>query len=155
MGRGMSIDPNVGDWASRLVETVGRDHPSQHVTVFVPDDSIGGLRLAAQIPGTAEDVGEVVVGEWVVPVEGSVCGRVYRTGEAALVADVSLDPDYRAFPNGHSRSSMTVPVGPPEDIVAVINVEAPWIGAFSVRDYDRLSERSSAAFASFPRRQVA
>lgn len=146
---------DVRAWAARLVETVAGDHPSQHVAVFVADGSVGGLRLAGQAFGANEDTGAVVVGEWVVPFEGSVCGRVYRTGVAALVADVSLDPDYRSFPGGSSRSSLTVPVGPAGDVVAVINVEAPWVGAFSVRDYDGLTDRSSAAFLTFPRREVA
>ncbi len=144
----------VAAWASRLVDAVARDHPSQHVAVLVPDGSAGGLRLVAHAGGTHDDPGEVVVGEWVVPFEGSVCGRVYRTGAAALVADVALDPDERAFP-GRNRSSLTVPVGPADDVVAVVTVEAPWVGAFSIRDYDRLTERSADAFATVPRREVA
>ena len=98
---------------AQLVAEVARDQPAQHVSVFVPDAVAGGLRLVAQIWGAGEDTGEVVVGEWIVPFAGSVCGRVYRTGAAALCADVALDPDYRGFPGGHSRSSLTVPVGKP------------------------------------------
>jgi len=114
----------------------------------VPDAVAGGLRLAAQIWGAGEDTGEVVVGEWIVPFAGSVCGRVYRTGAAALCADVALDPDYRGFPGGHSRSSLTVPVGKLGAVVAVVNIEAPWVGSFSVRDHDDLSATAAAAFLS-------
>ena len=96
----------------------------------------------------------MVIGEWIVPFEGSVCGRVYRTGLAALCADVTMDPDYRSFPGGRTRSSLTVPVGPPDAVVAVINLEAPWVAAFSIRDYERMTERAAAAYATFPGRQV-
>ena len=137
-------------WACDLAARIGEDQPAQHVAIFVPDDDRDGLRLAAQIWGAGEDTGEVVVGEWIVPLDGSVCGRVYRTRLAALCADVTMDPDYRSFPGGRSRSSLTVPVGPPDGVVAVINLEAPWVGAFSIRDYERMTERAAAAHSSFP-----
>ena len=95
----------------------------------------------------------MIVGRWIVPLEGSVCGRVYRTGLAALCADVTMDPDFRAFPGGRTRSSLTVPIGPPEGAVAVINLEAPWVAAFSILDYERMTERAAAAYASFPGRR--
>ena len=66
-----------------------------------------------------------------------------------------MDPDYRSFPGGRTRSSLTVPVGPPDDVVAVINLEAPWIAAFSIRDYERMTERAAAAHTSFPVRPTA
>jgi hypothetical protein len=142
--------PAISGWAARLADHIARDQPSQHVAVFVPDVASDGLRLVAQFWGAGEDTGEVVVGEWLIPLTGSVCGRVYRTGAAALCTDVSLDPDYRAFPGGRSRSSLTVPVGGPDGVVAVINVEAPWIGAFSIRDYDQLTAAAAASLDSFP-----
>jgi GAF domain-containing protein len=144
----------VTAWARDLAGRIGRDQPTQHISVFVPDDDGAGLRLAAQIWGAGEDTGEVVVGAWVVPLEGSICGRVYRDGLAALCADVALDPDYRSFPGGRTRSFLTVPVGPPDGVVAVINLEAPWVAAFSIRDYERMTEEAAAALATFPVRPV-
>jgi putative methionine-R-sulfoxide reductase with GAF domain len=140
----------IGNWAATLVEEIARDQPAQHVSVFVADPAADGLRLVGQIWGAGEDTGEVVVGEWLVPFQGSVCGRVARTGAAALCADVTLDPDYRGFPGGRSRSSLTVPVGPAGAVVAVINIEAPWVGAFSIRDHDDVAAAAAAAFGSFP-----
>jgi len=140
----------IAAWARDLAVRIGQEQPTQHIAIFVPTDARDGLRLAAQIWGAGEDTGEVIVGEWILPLEGSVCGRVYRTGLAALCADVSMDPDYRSFPGGRSRSSLTVPVGPREGVVAVINLEAPWVGAFSIRDYERMTERAAAAHVSFP-----
>ena len=141
-------------WAGDLAAQIGNEQPTQHIAILVPDAGGEALRLAAQVWGAGEDTGDVVVGEWVVPLDGSVCGRVFRTGLAALCADVNLDPDYRSFPGGRSRSSLTVPVGRPDRVVAVINLEAPWVAAFSIRDYERMQERAAAALDSFPVRPI-
>jgi hypothetical protein len=140
----------VTRWAGDLAALVGAEGPSEHVAVFVPDASAGGLRLAAQVWGAAEDTGEVIVGDWIVPFEASISGRVYRTGVAALCADTAMDPDYRSWPGSRTRSSLTVPVGRPGAVMAVVNVEAPWVGAFSIRDYERLTERAAAAAEAWP-----
>lgn len=144
------IQAAISRWAIELAESIALDQTAQHVSVFVPDRDRDGLRLTAQIWGAGEDVGEVVVGEWVVPFDGSVTGSVFRTGSAALCADVTLDPDYRSFPGSRTRSFLTVPVGPPGAVVAVINIEAPWASAFSVRDYEDVTERARLAAATFP-----
>jgi GAF domain-containing protein len=142
--------PAISAWAADVVARISADQPGQHVAVFVPDLDAPALRLAAQVWGAGEDTGAVVAGEWLIPIEGSVCGRVYRTGLAALCADVGLDPDYRGFPGGRTRSSLTVPIGPPDGVVAVVNLEAPWVSAFSVRDYERMTEVAAAAYATHP-----
>jgi putative methionine-R-sulfoxide reductase with GAF domain len=141
-------------WAHALATQIGQEQPTQHVAIFVPDDDGNGLRLAAQVWGAGEDTGQVIVGEWIVPLEGSICGRVYRMGHAALCADVTMDPDYRSFPGGRTRSSLTVPIGPPGGVVAVINLEAPWVGAFSIGDYERMTERAAAAYDVHPVRRI-
>ncbi|MDQ3127931.1 MAG: hypothetical protein M3Q66_05675 [Chloroflexota bacterium] len=140
----------ISGWAHDLAASVALDWTAQHVAVFVPDPDRSQLRLAAQIWGAGEDTGDVVVGEWVIPLDGSVIGRVFQSGAAALCADVTLDPDYRSFPGGRTRSFLTVAVGSPEQVLAVINVEAPWASAFSVRDYENVTERARRAAATFP-----
>jgi hypothetical protein len=140
----------LASWAHVLAARVALGQPSQHVAVFVPDLDVGALRLVAQIWGAGEDIGEVVVGQWLVPFEGSVCGRVFRTGSATLSADVALDPDYRSFPGGRSQSALTVPIRSAEGVVAVINVEAPWMAAFSVADYERVTAVAAAAVDDMP-----
>ena len=137
-------------WAEALADRVAGDQPAQHVSVFVHDRSINALRLVGQVWGAGEDTGAVVVGIWTVPLEGSVSGRVFRTRAAALSADVSLDPDYRAFPGGETRSSLTVPLVRDEVAVGVINVEAPWMSAFSIADYGRLTTLAATAAAGMP-----
>jgi hypothetical protein len=142
----------ISDWARDLAARISTEQPTQHVSVFVPEPSGDGLRLAAQVWGAGEDNGTVAAGEWVIPLDGSVSGRVYRTGLAALCADVTLDPDYRAFPGSRTRSSLTIPVGPPNGVRAVINLEAPWTSAYSIRDYERMTEHAATAFETFPGR---
>jgi hypothetical protein len=137
-------------WARELAATVGREQPTEHVAVFIPDAEAGGLRLAAQVWGAGEDTGAVRIGDWIVPFDGSICGRVFRTGLAALCADVTMDPDFRSWPGSRTRSSLTVPIGRPDAVLAVINVEAPWVSFFSIRDYERLTERAAAAAAAWP-----
>jgi hypothetical protein len=157
--RGESITA-IGDraatmaWARDVAARLADDQPTQHIAIFVPDERGDGLRLAAQVWGAGEDTGEVIVGDWIVPLEGSVCGRVYRTGLAALCADVTMDPDYRSFPGGRTRSSLTVPIGPPDGVVGVINLEAPWVSAFSIRDYERMTERAATAYDAYQVRRI-
>ena len=140
----------LGAWAEAVADRVAGDQPAQHVSVFVHDPTINALRLVGQVWGAGEDTGAVVVGIWTVPLEGSVSGRVFRTRAAALCADVSLDPDYRSFPGGETRSSLTVPLVRDDVTVGVINVEAPWMSAFSIADYERLTTHAAAAAAAMP-----
>lgn len=144
----------MSGWANDLAARIAEDPAARHVAIFVPDDDGSGLRLAAQVWGPGEETGAVIVGDWTVPLDGSVCGRVYRTGLAALCADVAMDPDHRSFPGSRTRSSLTVPIGPPDSVVAVINLEAPWVGAFSIRDFERLTEEASVAFGTYPARRT-
>ena len=137
-------------WAGAVADRVAGDQPAQHVSVFIHDPSINALRLVGQVWGAGEDTGVVVVGIWTVPLEGSVSGRVFRTRAAALCADVGLDPDYRALPGGETRSSLTVPLVRDELAVGVINVEAPWMSAFSIADYERLTKLAAAAAVAMP-----
>jgi putative methionine-R-sulfoxide reductase with GAF domain len=142
--------PAITAWAQDLAVLVSTDQPTEHVAVFVADEITGDLRLAAQVWGAGEDTGAVRVGEWTIPFEESICGRVFRTGVPSLCSDVSFDADYRSFPGGRARSSLTVPVGPPGAVVAVVNVEAPWIGAFTIRHFERLTEQAAAALDLYP-----
>lgn len=141
----------IHEWASRLIDRLVGDQPTRHVGIYVPDRGADGLRLVGQAWGAGEEAGDIVVGEWIVPFFGSVTGRVYRTGAPALCADSSLDPDYRHYPGGRSRSFLTVPVRYDGEVLAVINVEAPWTGAFSIRDFDALAAEAVACAAAFPR----
>ncbi|HEU4573139.1 MAG TPA: GAF domain-containing protein [Candidatus Limnocylindrales bacterium] len=139
----------VTAWSGALAAAVRAVQPSGHVDVFIPDPELGALRLAAQVSYAGVASSEAV-GTWIVPFEESITGRVYRTGLAALCSDVSMDPDFRAWPGSRTRSSLTVPVGRQGAVLAVVNVEAPWVGAFSIRDYERITDRAAAAALAWP-----
>lgn len=63
------------------------------------------------------------------PVNRGIAGRVIRTGEAILIADVTQDPDY--FPAlAETRSELAVPIRREETVIGLVNVESPQPGAF-------------------------
>ena len=45
---------------------------------------------------------------------------------------------------------MTVPLIRDEAVVGVINVEAPWMSAFSIADYERLTKLAALAAEAMP-----
>ena len=71
------------------------------------------------------------------PLSQGICGRVARTGEPALVGDVSRDPDYLA---GHPgiRSELAVPIGDGHEVLGVLNIESTQPYAFTHEDRELL-----------------
>ena len=55
---------------------------------------------------------------------GGVAWRAVETGEVQLVEDVRRDPDYLAS-DERVTSEIAVPVGPPDAVLAVLDVEFP------------------------------
>jgi PAS domain S-box-containing protein len=58
----------------------------------------------------------------IVPLEGSVSGRVFRSGKALLIPDVSQEPDFLAAISGLT-SEICVPVLVDGEVTGVLNVE--------------------------------
>ena len=136
--------------------SIGREQPAQHIAIFVPDAAMrAGCVWPPRSGAPARTPAPSSSGSGSSRSRARSAVGSIRTGLAALCADVAMDPDYRSFPGGRTRSSLTVPVGPPDAVVAVINLEAPWVAAFSIRDYERMTERAAAALATFPGRSVA
>jgi GAF domain-containing protein len=142
-------------WAEELINALSADHLHQHCSVFVFDPGRDGLVLAAQLWGAGMDSGKVVPGAWVVPLEGSVCGRVFRTRLPALVVDTSLDPEYRDYPGGRMRSELAVPIVAGSTVVGVLNFESPWPATFGIDDLDRVSDWAARAGVEFADRDLA
>jgi GAF domain-containing protein/two-component sensor histidine kinase len=63
------------------------------------------------------------------PIDRGIAGRVIRTGEPAMVDDVSQDPDYYTA-LAETRSQLTVPIRREGSVIGVIDVESPKVGAF-------------------------
>lgn len=145
----LRLTESVLMWADRLADALSLEYPSHHCGVFLPDPE-AGMRLVGQRLGDAADPGPHTVGAWSVPLEGSICGRVARTGAPALVADIRHDPDFRNWASCHTRSELAVPVIAGGATVAVINLESRWIGAYAIRDLDRLLAVAAEAAGTFP-----
>ena len=65
-----------------------------------------------------------------IPIEGSLVGRAYRTGQPVLVQDVTRESAYLARAP-EVRSELAVPVRSGDRVVAVLHAESPQVGAFS------------------------
>jgi putative methionine-R-sulfoxide reductase with GAF domain len=137
-------------WAEDLTEALAADHEFQQVGVLIHDAEANGLRLVTQRWAGSDDLGLLVAGEWVVPLTGSICGRVYRTGIPALASDVALDPDFLSFSGGRTRSELTVPIVVAGVIVGVVNIEAPFVSAFGIADLELVRSRIREAVPDYP-----
>ncbi len=142
--------PDVLAWGRRVTDSVDKEHQAFDRSVFLYDPETGDLRLVAMRLVTGQDLGEVVPGEWVLPLRGSVCGWVYRAAAPALVADVRHHPEYRSFPGSTTRSELAVPILVAGRPVGVLNLEAPRVGAFNIADVERLKLRALDAAATLP-----
>jgi PAS domain S-box-containing protein len=67
------------------------------------------------------------------PLDRGVIGRVVRTGQPSLVADVSQDPDYVAV-LPQTRSLLAVPLMARGEVIGVIILESPQVATFSEED---------------------
>lgn len=68
-----------------------------------------------------------------IPLNGSICGHVFRTGEPVVIGDVSQVSYYF---QGHPevRSELTVPVRASGEIIGVLNLESRQLDAFDKED---------------------
>lgn len=131
------FDAEMLTLADRLVDEVSQTHRFHHVALFLHDPAVDRLRLVGQRWGAGEDTGQVIVGEWLVDLDG-VCGRAFRTGAAVLVPDVRLEPDYLTFPGSRTRSELAVALAAKGRPIGVVNIESPWVGHYGIEDLEAL-----------------
>jgi GAF domain-containing protein len=140
--------PAIIRWGDTLATTISTRHAHQYIAVIV-DDGTGGLRLAGQSSGAGVDLSLFVPGETSIPLD-AVCGRVFRSGVPALIADVSMDPDYLPFLGTLMRSELAIPIRHADVVVGVVNLESPLVSAFDIADLDEILARIEEAVASYP-----
>ena len=63
-----------------------------------------------------------------------IVGRVARTGQPALVQDVTDDPDYVSVTHKPMRSELTVPIRIAGDVAGVLSLESSQRGSFDAKD---------------------
>jgi GAF domain-containing protein len=147
----LAIDrAGITAWANDLTDAIVAGSEFQQVAVLIHETAANGLRLVTQRWAGSRDLALLVPGEWVVPLTGSICGRVYRTGIPALASDVALDPDYLSFSGGRTKSELTVPIVIAGETVGVVNIEAPFVSAFGIADLELVRRRIGEAAPSFP-----
>jgi PAS domain S-box-containing protein len=66
-----------------------------------------------------------------------IMGHAVETGEPLLVSDVRAHPDYLEY-DSETRSELAVPVKSGSQVIGVINVEHPVVGAFDNHDLQAL-----------------
>jgi putative methionine-R-sulfoxide reductase with GAF domain len=150
----MIVQPNdweaVSTWADGLASTIASQHGHQYIGIVIRDDEADDLRLAGQRVGASVDPGVLVRGETHIPLDGSICGRVFQTGVPALISDVRMDADYQPFLGTPMRSELAVPIRIQDRIVGVVNLESPLISAFDIVDLDDVVARIDDAAGGFP-----
>ncbi len=73
-----------------------------------------------------------------IAITSGIVGRVARTGIAALVPNVTADPDYVSF-GAPIRSEICVPLVGREGVLWVINVESTTLGSLGAGDLQLLT----------------
>jgi signal transduction histidine kinase len=111
------------DWAMRTTNAVA----GSIATMTVEGD---GLQLVAM---KGYDPEWAVYQDRPVSLDRGIVGRVVRTREVALVADVSQDPDYVEAARG-MRSQLTAPIVREDQVLGVITLESRETGFFGERD---------------------
>jgi GAF domain-containing protein len=94
------------------------------------DHERGGLLLLAS-QGLPDSFDRHREDPW--PMSEGIAGRVARTGEVALVSDVSRDPDYVAV-IGETRSQLSVPISREDLVIGVLTLESPQLSGFDEDD---------------------
>jgi GAF domain-containing protein len=139
-------DPAIRAWAAWILGSLLADEPFSYCEVLVHDPAVDALRVIAERwrgEGATEDsqIGAIV------PLEGTVCGTVYRTGAPVLVADVRQHPGYRPIPGAAMRSELAVPLLRDGQPIAVINIESTRVGGLDIADLHRLTALATEAAA--------
>ncbi len=112
----------------RTIQTLRSALQVEFLAVVLPDESGEFLRIHPSQIGYDVPVEEVRL-----PLEGSVCGRVFQSGKAMLIRDVREVPFY--YP-GHPevRSELCVPLRLGDEVIGVLNVESRRTNAFQEED---------------------
>jgi signal transduction histidine kinase len=114
---------------TRAIQAIHRTLGFEYLSLLLPDESeeclITHPSLISFAPLPAEGL--------YLSLDGSVCGRVYVTGQPELIDDVTQTSYYFECTAG-LRSELAVPVQVGDRVVAVLNAESPRLAAFSQDD---------------------
>jgi len=113
----------------RVMETLRETLNIERLAFALPDED--GERMIMHPSPAAELGGEEI--SWRLPVDDTIVGQVYQTGEALLFTDIS---DVRSSLDGEpaARTELAVPVRDGEEVVGVLNAESPVLEDFDEDD---------------------
>lgn len=106
----------------RVIELCGQ--AVARLSEALSDAEIGGLLRVGDALRHVAHVGTLRFIYEIPREHGGVAWRAVETGEIQLVEDVRRDPDYLAS-DERVASEIAAPVGPPDAVVAVLDVEFP------------------------------
>jgi signal transduction histidine kinase/DNA-binding NarL/FixJ family response regulator len=115
---------------TRALDAIHRTLGVEFLTFLLPDET--GEHLVAH----RHTIGfPLPQGEFLISVDASVAGRVYLTGEPALIEDTTQVPyHYSGEDWPPLRSELAVPVRVGDEVIAVLVAEDPQRGAFTEED---------------------
>jgi diguanylate cyclase (GGDEF)-like protein len=115
---------------TRVAEMVRRRLDYDSIYLMLVDESRNELRLAAMNP-----VDPQIDPDYRQPLDVGVCGRVYQSGRAWNVVDVTKEPGYHppdSRPVGGSE--LAVPFVVDNEVIGVLSAESPRVAAFTAAD---------------------
>ncbi|HEY6056859.1 MAG TPA: GAF domain-containing protein [Candidatus Limnocylindrales bacterium] len=143
-----TVAPAIAAWGARLARSLDESYQFQNTRVFLFDAGVDALRVVGQCR-LGEEGGDL--GDRVQPLDDSICGRVYRTGQPALVVDLTLDPDYRQCSAERMRSVIAVPIVVRDRTVGVLNIESPRPAGLGITDLECVTLRAAEAATELDR----
>ncbi len=113
---------------ARTIDVLGRALRVEYLGFMLPDEGGALMKSHPSMLGYAPSEGVFRF-----PTDQCVTGRVYRTGQPVILADVREAVGY-AIAEGEVRSGLAVPVKVGDEVVAVLNLESSQPDAFGEED---------------------
>jgi len=120
-----------------VMETLRETLNIERLAFALPDEN--GDRMIVHSSTRSDAVGSA--GPWRLPMDDSIVGRVYQTGQALLFTDISdVTSSLEGEPS--TRTELAVPARDGDEVVGVLNAESPLLEEF---DHDDLALFSTVA----------
>lgn len=123
-----SVLPNIDSLLQQTTDMIADSLYPEHFGFLLVDQSSKQLYPHPSFFGVSDEVREKPI-----PMEQSLSGKVFSTGDPAIVGDVTNEEKYYCVVPT-TRSEIAVPLIVREKVVGVINVESSRLNAFSTND---------------------
>jgi signal transduction histidine kinase len=113
----------------RVITQIQQGFGYGHVELYLVDDSIGELVIAAQAGRQGS-----VPRDYRQLIDTGLMGRTVRTGRTVRADDVLLEPDFVGASGSDTRSQLCVPIVAGGRALAVLNLESNQVASFTDED---------------------